>query len=331
MYCRCVVIFRILLLVTAFGLPGKAYGQDEEGLAGGKISKVGSAAKRFSTYIPGGGVASPFLDMIIGGSVEDKVDRIESRQKTSLDRLREIAYDALETKRRIEDFYYFTKNLIEGGKNLAEGLKKGDRMRFLGALLEDGIRIPLNPAEYIPNIPEAEELRKNIEWDLSFERGVIGHADYLLSRTRSALMSTNLFRTNPKQFEKAYEQAVHYEQQVEKALSAKERALTKIYKKEVEYLEEELRFIERAKEEPGLTTGDIAKLEMAGETKRGEIRELHKEISKQLAASLTLKEEDTLKLAMYKAHRDAAILAQELAIDKQRIQAKYASLWSFWG
>jgi hypothetical protein len=95
---------------------------------------------------------------------------------------------------------------------LSEGLKKGDKIKFLGAFLEDGLRIPLNPAEYIPRIPESEELKKNIDWDFSSERRVIGHAGYLLSRTRSALMSTNLFKTSPKQFEKAYEKAIHSEQ-----------------------------------------------------------------------------------------------------------------------
>jgi hypothetical protein len=63
--------------------------------------------------------------MITGNSMEDKVSRIEAIQKKSLDRLRDIVCDVLETKREIEDFDYFTKNLIEGGKYLSEGLKIG--------------------------------------------------------------------------------------------------------------------------------------------------------------------------------------------------------------
>src|SRR5690349_4156216 len=82
-------------------------------------------------------------DRMTGNTLKDKVDRIEQRQETCLDRIREVAYNALETKRNIEDIYYFTKWGIEEGKLLAEELKKGNIGKIVGAMLEDGLAIPL--------------------------------------------------------------------------------------------------------------------------------------------------------------------------------------------
>jgi hypothetical protein len=267
------------------------------------------------------------IDGIAGTSLEDKLDQINQRQQTSLDRIRKVAYNALETKQRIEDIYYFTKWGIEEAQLLAEELKKGNIGKIIGSLLEDGLAIPINPAEYIPDIPEAAELRRNLDLDLSMERSIVHRTDYLLRGTRAALMRTGLFDRNPKRFEQEYERALAYEACLEKALRAKEIARVKFYKAEAERLTKELRYLERIKGKKGLTVGEVVHIEQTIDDKRKELLALNVYIDQQLAGSLALTEEELFKLAVYKANRDADQLSKELEKDRQRMRSKYAHLW----
>jgi hypothetical protein len=271
--------------------------------------------------------ATSLFDYMTGNSLEDKVDRIDKRQQTSLDRIREVAYNALETKRTIEDIYYFTKWGIEEGQLLAQELKKGNINKIIGAMLEDGLAIPINPAEYIPDIPEAAQLRKNLDWDLSMERSIVHRTDYLLRGTRSALMRTGLFERNPKRFEQEYERALAYEACLEKALHAKEIARVKFYKAEAERLTKELCHLERIKGKKGLTVGEVVHIEQTIDDKRKELLALNVYIDQQLASSLALSEQDQFRLAVYTANRDADKLSKELEKDRQRMRSKYAHLW----
>ncbi|ACP21014.1 hypothetical protein Aasi_1734 [Candidatus Amoebophilus asiaticus 5a2] len=155
--------------------------------------------KSMLNKFPGGGFFTSIFD---GGGMEAKVDRIDKRQKTSLDRIREIAHEALHTKKKVEEMYYFKKRSQDQATFLAKGLKKGSFKKFLGALVENGLQIPINPAEYIPNIPSFKNLKQSLELDLSLEKNVLGQGKHLLSNTRASMLSSNLLQTSPKQFDK---------------------------------------------------------------------------------------------------------------------------------
>lgn len=291
--------------------------------------KVKQGVKSGLRSIPGGGFITSIWDQLDGGGMEEKVDRIDKRQKTSLDRIREIAQEALETKKKVEEMYYFKKRSQQQAEFLAKGLKKGKIKNFLGVMLEDGLQIPINPADYIPAIPGFKKLKENLDLDLSFERGLMGEGKRLLSHTRSSLLASHLMQTNPKRFEQEYEQAEAYEAQVHQALRAKQVASVKIYKSEIDRLEKEIKLLETAKAKPGLTIGDLMQIELVIDSKRRDIRELNEKITAGIAADLVLQDEEKEKMALYKASKDVSELNDFLEKDRQRIREKYSHLWSF--
>ncbi len=295
----------------------------------GAASKLKSGTKAVLKHVPGGGLFSSLLDSVTGGDLEEKVDRIDKRQKTSLDRIREIAHEALETKKKVEEMYYFKKRSQQEAEFLSRGLKKGSIKKFLGAIIEDGLKIPINPAEYVPSIPRTKKLKENLDLDLSLEKSVISQGKYLVSYTRSFLLSSNLIRTNPKQFDKEYKEAEEYEEDVQQALKAKQVASAKIYKAEIERLEKELKLLEETKRKQGLTVGDVMQIEMAIDSKRRDIRELNEKIDASIKADLALSEEDKFKMGAYTANKDGDDISSFMEKDKKRIRAKYSHLWDF--
>ena len=329
------------LLFILLGIQNKVYAgrlaqkvavelaEDESSSTEEVFSKLKYKAKGAAKFIPDGGMTAAILDKLVGGGVEEKVDRIEKRQKTSLDRIRDIARKALDTKKKVEAMYYYKKRSQEQAQFLAAGLKRGNKKKFLGALIEEGLKIPINPAEYMPQTDQTSKLKQNLALDLSFEQGVISQGKYLLSDTRTALMATNLLHSNPKQFEKAYQQAEAYESTLSDALKAKEVATVKIYRAEVERLEKELQLLEQAKRKQGLTVGDVMQIEMAIDNKRWHIRELNEKITASIKADLLLSEEQKQALATHRAHQQMTALSDHLASEKKRMQQKHAHLWNF--
>lgn len=327
------------LLLTLLTLQNRAYvgriakqlalPEAEPGIIDQVTTKIKSGVKRLAKFIPDGGMTASLLDNLTGGGMEEKVDRIEKRQKTSLDRIRAIARQALDTKSKVEELYYFKKNSQEQAEALSRGLQRANKKKFLGTLIEDGIGIPVSPAEYIPNTDQTKKLKENLAIDLSSEKSVINQGKYLLSNTRSALLATNLLHSNPKQFEKAYRQAAAYESTLYSALKAKEIATVRIYKAEIERLEKELQLLEQAKSSKGLTVGDLMQIEMAIDNKRQAIRDLNEKITVGIKDSLELSARAKEQLATHKAQQDAEKLAKYLAEDKQRIKAQYGHLWMF--
>jgi hypothetical protein len=283
-------------------------------------------AKSLLNKIPGGEIFTSLLD---GGGMEAKVDRIDKRQKTSLDRIREIAHEALHTKKKVEEMYYFKKRSQEEASFLAKGLKKGSFKKFFGALVENGLQIPINPAEYIPSLPSFKKLKQNLDFDLSLEKNVLGHGKHLLSSTRASLLSSNLLQSSPQQFDKQYAQAEAYEVQLQEALKAKKVATVKIYKAEIERLAKEIKLLEEAKSKKGLTVGDVMQMELVIDSKRRDIRELNEKIDDRIGDDLKLDDEEKEKIAIYKASRDLKELEEFLEKDRQRIQTKYSHLWKF--
>ena len=273
-------------------------------------------------WLPGGSYAASALDAMTGGGLEEKVDRIETRQKTSIDHIRDIALKALDTKRKVEDMYYFKKRTQREAQFIAEGLKKGKKRKFLGAIIEDGLKVPINPAEYVPDIPPNKKLKENLDFDLSFEKSMIRNSNQLVSYTRSHVLSYDLIKTNPKKFEKDYGEAEEYEANLKKAIKAKKIATTKIYVEDIKRLEKELELLEETKSRKGLTVGDVMLTEMAMDSKRREIRDLSDRIDAALLDDLKLSDEEAFKIGCYKASKDGKAMMDAIEKDKQRMRDK---------
>lgn len=284
-----------------------------------KIFKLGT--KQF----PGAEAAVSLMGL--GDGLEEKVDRIEEKQATSLDRLSKLAKEALRTKEKVEELYYFQKRSQARAQALAQQLRRGKCSKFLGALLEEGLQIPINPGRYIPDTPYTRKLIENLELDLSLEKDVLGQGDYFLRDTRAALLSSGLHQKNPDQFAREYQKAAAYERELQKALKAKEQVKIKIYKEEIARLAQALVLLEQAKTKPGLTVGDVVQLELAIDAKRKAIRELNEQVTQGIQEGLALSTEQKEALARYQAHRDLAIMEQYMIEDRKRIKEKYRHWW----
>ncbi|MHB9147731.1 MAG: hypothetical protein ACYC2U_04855 [Candidatus Amoebophilus sp.] len=295
----------------------------------GISSKLKHGTKSAIRSLPGGGVITSIWDRLDGGGMEEKVDRIDKRQKTSLDRIREIAQEAIETKKKVEEMYYFKKQSQDQAKALSEGLKKGNFKKFLGALGEEGLQISLNPADYIPSTPATRKLKEALESDFSLERGLLGQGKSFFSHTRSALLTTNMMHTNPKQFKKEYQKAQDYEALLEEALEAKEQTTIKLYKAEVERLEKEIKLLEETKAKPGLTVSDVMQVEMAIDNKKKQVLKFHEKINRFMKKALPLTKEEEFKVNAQHMQEAVGELSSFLEKDKKRIRTRYSHLWSF--
>ena len=266
----------------------------------------------------------------IGGDLEDKVDRIEAKQATAMDQLQQLARKALDTKKKVEEMYYFKRQSQQRTEELAHGLKQSKPRKLLGVLLEDTLGFPLNPADYLPDTAPTRALKKNLENDMSLERDFIQRGSYLLRDTRAALAEQRLDRQTPGQFTKAYQQAEAYEAQVLQALQAKRQATLKLYQEDIKRLEKEVALLEKAKENKGLTVSDVMQIEQTIEMKRGVVRELHEKITQGTAQAMELTEAQKEALLQKKMTSDAGALEAYFAKERQKIQQKYGHLWTFW-
>lgn len=292
-------------------------------------SKIKSGAKSILKLAPGGEAVTSLLDQIGGNNMEEKVDRIDKRQKNSLDRIREIAYQAIETKKKVEEMYYFKKQSLSQAQWLASGLGRANTGKLLGAYLQKELRIPLNPAEYIPSTPATQKLKEQLDFDLSLEKGFIKQGKSFLSNTRSDLLASNLLETNPQKFKQEYEKAEAYEAVLQEALRAKDQTTIKIYKEELEQLEKEIKLLEEAKKKEGLTVSDVMQTEIAIDNKKEKARTLSNHITSFIKKSLPLSNEEEQKLAAFKAAEEASELTDFLTKEKKRMKQKYGHLWKF--
>ena len=279
-------------------------------------------------WIPGGDVVGELVDL--DGDLEAKVDRIEQKQTTALDHIRDIAKKALKTKDKVEEMYYFKKRSQRRAEEISERLKRSKKRKFLGALLEGYLGFPINPAAYLPDTEYTQRLKKNLELDLSLEQGLLQEGNYLLSDTRAALIESGLVGKPAVKFEQEYQQAVAYEQKMYEALLAKKNGTLKLYKEEIGRLEQELKFLEKAKAKKGLTVSDVMQIEQTIELKRGVIRELNEKITLGLEAGLGLTDAQQAKLMDYKAAKDTQALEAYLVNERKRRHARYEHLWRFW-
>ena len=271
----------------------------------------------------------------IGGSItkarlENKVDHIKEKQKSGLDKLKDIAQKAQNTKSKVEEMYYFKKQSQLRAEELVASLKRGNIRNFLGNMVEKWIGIPVNPADYVPDTPYTRNIKKNLESDLSLGNGFVQPYEYFLRDTRAALLEHGSNDKNPRQFNQEYEKALAYEQELEKIISAKERATIKLYKEDIKNLEKEIAILEKSKKKKGLTIGDVMQMEIAIDNKRHIIRELNEKITQGLREGIKLTDEQKEALGNQKAKKDTEALVDFLDKDRIRIHQNYSHLWKFW-
>ena len=288
------------------------------------------------------GLGKTILDMIIdripfiGEAIsehrlEHKVDRIGQVQKTGLDQLRDLAKQTIKTKEKVEGMYYFTQQGIRIADDLRKNLQSGKGQNLLGALVERWTSISVNPADYIPETPLTKQLKENLAWDLSAESGLVRQHEYFLQGTRAALLAeSDFFDKGPEQFNRAYQKTVRYEQELTKALSAKEQATIILYTAEIKKLQEELSVLEQTKQREGLTIGDRMQIEMAIDHKKHIIRELNEKITEGIKEQMQPNQEQERTLEQQKAANDVESMKKAHETERTRMHTKYGHLWRFW-
>ena len=288
------------------------------------------------------GLGRTIIDMLIdripliGGAIseyrlENKVNLIGQVQKTGLGQLRDLAKQAIKTKEKVEEIYYFTQQGIRIADDLRQNLQSGKGENFLGALVEKWIGISVNPADYIPETPLTKQLKENLAWDLSAESGLVRQHEYFLQGTRAALLAEpDFFDKGPEQFNRAYQKTVRYEQELTKALSAKEQATIILYTAEIKKLQEEISVLEQTKQREGLTIGDRMQIEMAIDNKKHIIRALNEKITEGIKEQMQPTEKQQRTLEQQKAANDVESMKNAHKKERARMHTKYGHLWRFW-
>ena len=330
----------LLLLTASPALAGPL--ADKVGITETVSDKVASRAKgRFKRVVGNGlraglnyvlpGVGDTVGAMLGLGSVEDKVDRIEEKQESAIDKLRGIAKQALSTKKKVEEMYYYKKQAERNAQEMMKSLKASDPRKFLGGFGEDMLGIPLNPAEYIPDTEYTKDLKANLAMDFSLERGLVQQGSFLLSETRAALAGDEgLEGQSPEEFYKAYNKAVTYEENLERGLHAKEQFTLKWYKHEIDRLESEMKVLENSKGQPGITMGDALQIERTLEMKRSIARDLHEKVNAGIRDEMDLSDEQAARLLYKKRQSDLKALDDYFKDDRARVRRHYGHLWKFW-
>jgi hypothetical protein len=152
----------LLFLGVVASLWARSYGIGEEVIEEGKDYVVDKGKGKLVSYskngvrsvidkLPGGKFLTDlFLDD--GESIEEKVDRIDKNQKTALGKIRDISSKVLQAKRKIEELWFYKTLTIERASSLADQLQKSQGHKFLGVALENWLKIPINPAQRIPEL-----------------------------------------------------------------------------------------------------------------------------------------------------------------------------------
>lgn len=273
----------------------------------------------------------PFLGKAVSEyRLEHKVDRLGQGQRTGLDQLRDLAKQAIKTKEKVEEMYYFTQQSIRIADDLRQNLQSGKGQNFLGALVEIWTGISVNPADYIPETPSTKQLKENIAWDLSAESGLVRQYEYFLQGTRAALLAQpGLFDKGPEQFNRAYQEAVRYEQELIKALSAKEQATIILYTAEIEKLQAQIKVLEERQQQEGLTISDRMQIARTIDNKKQIIRALNEKITEGIKKQVqpTTKQEEALE--QQQAANDVKIMEDDHNTERARMHKKYGHLWRF--
>lgn len=292
--------------------------------AGSKVnigSKVKSGVKKGLGFIPGGGAMSNVLDEFTGGTDSEKIDGI-------LEGMVDVSSDLMELKRLTENTYYAEVQARRRAANLAEGLRKGNMKKIFGAVVEETLNVPINPAEYIPNIPPTSQLKKNLDLEMDHERKLVRENGFYLTGSRRALLKSkpDLWKTDPKKFEEELKEAEKYDEELDEALRAQDMAMLKTLKSEQVRLQEENKQLAINLKKPGLKPNEVIQTKQAMSSNNKKIIDLNEEIRKTLKELKELNDKDKLKIAKFQAIRDRDKLNSFLRARRELIKHKYAHL-----
>jgi Tfp pilus assembly protein PilE len=298
--------YTIILLLISLALPqrahaGRIFDKVKSRLKNSKKLNIGNSTKGFIKkgldFLPGGGLVSKGLDMVTGGSQEEKIDGI-------FDGVVDLADDFMQLKKLYEIGYHAEMNAQRRTKELKEGWAKADIRKLYGGAIEETVGISINPADYIPNIPETAEARKNIDFDMDHERKLVRDNGFYLKGTRGALLKSepDLWEKDPEKFKNKLQQAEKYEEYLKEALRAQDMAMLKEMKAEIERLKKENKVLEDSLKKPGIKPKEALQTRQLFNNNKTQIIELTQKAQALLKSSKNnLSEEDQSKLASIEA------------------------------
>lgn len=262
--------------------------------------------------------------------LEHKISHIQEQQESGLDQLREMSKKAIKTKEKVEKLFYFKEQSQRTAESLLQDFSMKKTRRFLGVLIADRIGVPINPADYIPDTVFTKNLKKNLDLDLTLPPNFIQAYRHFFRDTRASLLDDQLDQQHPRQFNQAYEKALHYEEELSRALSAKEHATLQVYKEDIAHLQEEIVALEAIMKTKGLTVSEVVQIQLAIDNKHQRIHALHEKINQGIRAGMQLTDEQKIILGQQKAQKDTEALVSFLDKERARIRQKYGHLWKFW-
>jgi hypothetical protein len=297
-------------------------------------SRVKGWVKSGLKFVPGGNSIAAVLDEADGGGTDEKVDRIDKRSKKQVEQLREqkgqlkkVSQNMLKVKTIWEEIHYAKQKSKQEAAWLSEGLKKATLKNFVGAVGEEVLEIPLNPAEYIPS--SNPELKKKLEWDLSHEKGFVRANKYLISGTRSALLDSDMMYSDPDKFDQEYEKAETYDKHVTEAVEAQETAMARWRVAEINRLKQEIKALKEAEKKSEVTKVELLMINQAKNAAKKTIFDLQKEVNEQIKKGIELDEEEQLKIAWHKAQYQRKKRLNSRTERKKEIKKDYAHLSFF--
>ena len=248
----------------------------------------------------------PVVGKFFSDTKDQKLNKIYKRQNRSIGAIRKIAHDAIDTKSRVEDIFYFKKQSIDTAQDIFESFKQAKAKKLLAVFAENALEIPVNPAEYIPQVNEStRKLSKNLELDLSLEKSFLRNSKFFLEDTKRDIIH-HLSYKKSRPIDHGYglkqlQEAEDYENDLQKAIQAKKLARVKLYTSEVEQIRADiknLRQIEKNNKHK-LTAGEMLQLQFLIDKKQERCHQLNEKIDQLLEDSLELTDKEKEEMAIY--------------------------------
>jgi hypothetical protein len=285
-------------------------------------SKAKSAIKTGLGFIPGGGVASHVLDQFTGGTDSEKIDGI-------FDGVIDISSDLMELKKLTEDVYFREMQARKRAADLAEGMKKANMKKMFGAMVEGTLNVPINPAEYIPNLNEStSKLKKNLDLDMDHERKLVRENGFALTGSRRALLKSqpDLWKKDPQKFRAELREAEKFEGELDEALRAQDMAMLKILKAEIIRLQEENKNLAQNLKKPGTKPTEVIQTQQAITNNNGRIIDLQEKVQEGFKKATELSNEEKMEIGETIARQDSKKLKGFLRARREQIKRDYRHL-----
>jgi hypothetical protein len=285
-------------------------------------SKAKSILKTGLNFVPGGGIASSFLDQVSGGSESEKIDGI-------FDGVVEISDDVMQLKKMSENAYFQEMRSRRRGEELAEGIRKANVKKIFGAAGEEILGIPINPADYVPNLGEStSKLKQSLDLDMDHERKLVRENGFSLHGSRRALLRSkpDLWKTDPKRFKIELEEAEKFEDELGEALEAENMARLKILNGEITRLQAENKKLAENLNKKGIKPREVIQTQQAINNNTAKTIEHKKDVRSILEEMRELHEKDKLIMEKYRTMQDSTELSKILRTRRRQIKEDYKHL-----